>query len=135
MTGNVVKFPERSIKPETAACIAIVAGCNHDAAELFNLARITLNALDRMRPRLPEQGLVKRPDDRGPRARRDRRRHEIDRGRAGLAVACQGAPLLRAAHACRGAVSPRAAVTILVAGNPGLHEARGFMQIASSPTK
>jgi|HubBroStandDraft_4_1064222.scaffolds.fasta_scaffold1885868_1 hypothetical protein len=40
MTGNVVKFPERSIKPETAACIAIVAGCNHDAAELFNLARI-----------------------------------------------------------------------------------------------
>jgi hypothetical protein len=58
MTGNVVKFPERSIKPETAARIAIFAGCNHDAAELFNLARITLNALDRMRPRLPEQGLV-----------------------------------------------------------------------------
>jgi hypothetical protein len=60
MTGaNVVKFPERPIRPETAACIAIVADCNHDAAELFNLARITLNSLHRMRPQgVPEQGLV-----------------------------------------------------------------------------
>jgi hypothetical protein len=58
MSGaNVVKFPERQIKPDTEACIGIVAGCNNDPGELFQIARLSLNAIERLED-MSEQGVI-----------------------------------------------------------------------------